>query len=194
MTSEPRRAGWLVRRVWAPLKGTFYREVLLYEHPPDVTVPPPTLPVEIRALVPSDLDALAAVVGEEARAQAQSQLEAGDQGYLAWLDGEVVGVRWASRGEADVDYLDFTMPLAPDEAYAAGAYTVRRARGHGVGLALSERLLKDMGAAGCRRILGVAAVGNRGAQGINAATGQPVEVIRQWRLGPWRRTIRRPLP
>jgi hypothetical protein len=104
----------------------------------------PPLPGFIAA--PADDDrTLAALAGIDL-AEVAARRRAGNQPYLAQLDGDPVALGWSTGNIIEIGELDITAPLPPGNRYLWGFVTVPAQRGRGLYPRLLQAILRAEGA------------------------------------------------
>lgn len=127
---------------------------MLLERPLDDPIPDLPLPpgVTVLPLRLADVPAYLAFRPDQAAAIIERRLGDGEWGFAAWRDGAIVMASWTSPQRARIDYLDWELALAPDEAYSYDLYTVPAFRGRGLASAARVSMLRDARERGCRRL------------------------------------------
>ena len=147
-------------------------------------------PLEFGFLDPGDAEALHAAREGSSRA-ARERLGRGARCFAARAaDGRIASVRWIARGDAQIDFLGCTLPLAAGEAYNFDTWTDPAFRGLGVASATGSRLNEVLADEGVRTVL--RAVWPANEQGIRNAAREgfvPAGTILAVRLGPLRRRV-----
>jgi GNAT superfamily N-acetyltransferase len=122
---------------------------------------------------------------------ARERLDRGARCFAARArDGRLASVRWIARGDAHIDFLDCTLPLAVGEAYNFDTWTDPAFRGLGVASATGARLNEVLAAEGVRTV--VRAVWPANEQGLRNAAREgftPSGTILTLRAGPLRRRL-----
>jgi GNAT superfamily N-acetyltransferase len=184
-----RRIPALVERV---LAATVLRRLALLSLDLDSPRPPREagIPLELGFLEPAEAEAHQAArdgSGEVAR----ERLRRGARCFAArTADGRIASVRWIARGDAHIDFLACTLPLAAGEAYNFDTWTDPAFRGLGVASASGARLNDALAAEGVRTV--IRAVWPANDQGLRNAAREgfvPAGTIVSVRLGPMRRRI-----
>ena len=142
-----------------------YRRLLLIERRLDQPIPDLPLPASIamRLLGPDDIPAYLAFRPDQRAEEIAERLARGHWCLAAWRDGRVVSAAWGAPGRAPLEYLDWDLPLAPDEAYSYDLYTAPAARGRGMTPATRAPHLLLARDRGYRRLLATLLPENRRA-------------------------------
>lgn len=179
----------LARKVLAEL---FYRRLVVYEARLDAPRTPvrSDLPLRLEVLGADRVqDYVDCVPGTDPE-QFRQRLSSGDRCYAAWLQDEVVAVRWAAFRDVEVTRSGLMLSLAEGDSYLYGAYTAPQQRRRGIGAALTAHLLDHLESEGHQRALSAWIPENAEARSLNPSRGQPVAVVSVVRVGPWRRGLR----
>jgi hypothetical protein len=108
-----------------------YRRQIIFEMSLDPPPPllEPGISVKYGFLQPDDLDEFAAYHPYLGLEEARRRVSGGERCFVGRVGGQIVTNVWIVRGVEAIrlDRLDY--PLAPDEAYVHGAYTIRDVRG-----------------------------------------------------------------
>lgn len=181
---------------WFKLLGEIgYRRLLLLERSlaqpiSDFT---PRLPVRIDALKESEVADYLAFRPETARTRVSEALWAGQTCFTARHEGRIVSAAWITSRRAWIDYLGCELELDADEAYLSDAFTLPAYRGQGIAPALCLQQLRHLRQAGYRRVIRGTVPENQSALHAHAKSGfRPVAMLGSLRMGPWRRSFRRP--
>lgn len=174
-----RLPGWLLRRELVVLALDLERSPL----PPASEVPLDWAPVgeaEV-ALVAALNPALAAAAIHRA-------LAAGEEWWLARLDGEPVHFRAYATGRVELPYLGRALRLDAGDVLLGTAYTAAGRRRRGILAAAAHWSQRHVRARGYRRMIALVATWNEAPRRVAERTGF-VEIGRvgRWTLGPWRR-------
>ena len=116
----------------------------------DIALPPD---VEVRQLDLGDVPAYCALRPDADASVVRQRLIEGEWAFAAWRDGAIATVGWTAPGRAPIEYLDWTMPLAPDEGYSYDLYTAPAFRGHGLASAARIPAMRYARDQGCRRLV-----------------------------------------
>lgn len=191
--AEVRRGEGLSRlfaRAAVVLRGAVYRTTVVVSL--DLSRPPPRhstdVPIELRLLLPEDLQAYARLRDEPAGSMPGSgRLGRGDVCVAAWLDGEIVAIVWIAFENGRLDEVGREVRLAPDEVYLYDSYTAERVRERGVASARALWTAAYLREAGYRRAIGWISPQNRPAFGPARKAGyEIVGTVGFIRVGPLR--------
>ena len=122
--------------------------------------------------------------------QFRQRLSIGDRCYAAWLQDEVVAVRWAAFRDVQVTRQGLMLSVGEAGAYLYGAYTAPSWRRRGIGAALTAHLLDHLESEGRQRALSAWIPENAEARSLNPSRGQPLAVVGVVRVGRWQRQLR----
>lgn len=179
----------LARKVLAEL---FYRRLVVYEARLDAPRTPAgsDLPLRLEVLGADRVqDYVQCVPGTDPE-QFRQRLSSGDRCYVAWLQDEVVAVRWAAFRDVQVTRQGLMLSVGEAGAYLYGAYTVPSWRRRGIGAALTAHLLDHLESEGRQRALSAWIPENAEARSLNPSRGQPLAVVGVVRVGRWQRQLR----
>lgn len=94
------------------------------------------------------------------------------QGYVALLDGEIVGYRWwVSHDQSHPHLALYGLALGPGDVYTFGLYIARPFRGQGFALELVEKMLRSLAAQGHRRNYSAVMRGNEPSWRLHVKLG-----------------------
>ena len=194
--SPPARRGQVPPLVERALAATVLRRLALLSLDLGSPRPPHAagIPLDLGFLDPAEAEAHHTARDGSGEA-ARDRLRRGARCFAAWTaDGRIASVRWIARGDAHIDFLGCTLPLAAGEAYNFDTWTDPVYRGLGVASATGARLNEVLAADGVRTV--VRAVWPANEQGLRNAAREgfvPAGTIMSVRVGPLRRRIvRRP--
>jgi hypothetical protein len=172
-----------------------YRRLLLcaiYAPPTEMKA---DIPVEVSLLEEGEVDEYLAADSEADPATVQRRLGEGQRCFVGRWDGRIVGSAWTALGHVWIDYLQYDLPLEPDEFFVYDIRTFPEFRGHNVSHTVGAWLGKYMTDLGfIRRGLALFFSENiPSLEMISAAGFEPVALVGYLRLGPIRRDFRRPM-
>jgi GNAT superfamily N-acetyltransferase len=174
------------------LAETFYRRLLIFElELRDSSAPPASPGLSFGWLEESRLAEYERLRPGRA-GQAADRLRAGDRCFGAWLDDELVAVRWIATRAVTIEYLDLPLPLADGEVYHYDSFTSPSHRRRGLSVASQARLGEALRREGRRRIVRAVLPENRPAvRDAEKAGFRRAGRIGFVRLGPWRHEVRK---
>jgi RimJ/RimL family protein N-acetyltransferase len=171
-----------------------YRRLVLFERPVDTTPAPNPLGLELGWVGEDRLDELAQL-RPDAVETARERLSTGDRCSATWLDGRLASARWVSTGEARIEYLGMTLPLADGEFYLYDTYTRPDLRGRGIAPDGQRLLFPRLAAEGYTSAACACLPENRPAwRSILKGGFEPAGKLGFVGVGPWRREFVRRRP
>lgn len=115
-------------------------------------------------------------------------LAAGEDWWLARLDGEPVHFRAYAAGRVPLPYLGRALRLEAGDVLLGGAYTAAGRRRRGILAAAARWSQGHVRARGHRRMVALVATWNEAPRRVAERTGfAEIGRVARWRLGPWRR-------
>jgi hypothetical protein len=174
-----RLPGWLLRRELAVLTLDLERSPL---------PPPPEVPLDWSPVGAAEVPLVAALNPALDPAAVRRALAAGEEWWLARLDGEPVHFRAYATGRVELPYLGRALRLEADDVLLGTAYTAAGRRRRGVLAAAAHWSQRHVRARGHRRMIALVAPWNEAPRRVAERTGF-VEIGRvgRWTWGPWRR-------
>lgn len=172
-----------------------YRRVVMLARSLDEPIPdgPSADGTEFARLDEDRLDDYVAFRPESDRAGLVAQLADGFECYVLRRNGRLVSSCWATSRPRWSSYLGADIPTADGDVYLTDAWTHPDFRGLAHAHTLCLHQLRHFRERGFRRALRSTVPENYSALRLHAKSGfRPILVIRTMRIGPWRRTFRRP--
>ncbi len=174
------------------LAATFLRRLSLLSLDLRLAVAPSeaAIPLTFGFLEPGEAEAHHALRTGSADS-ARDRLRRGARCFAArTADGHIASARWIARGDAYIDFLACTLPLAAGEAYNFDTWTDPAHRGLGVAAATGARLNEVLAAEGVRTVIRAVWPANEGGLRNAAREGfVPAGTIVSVGVGPLRRRI-----
>ncbi|MBC7790311.1 MAG: hypothetical protein H7Z74_10230 [Anaerolineae bacterium] len=144
----------------------------------------------IRRLEKADLPAYLSLRPLTSGEAVLDRLRRGQRCYALWSDSAIVSVCWATAGPVQIDYLDGTLVLEPDDIYMFDAYTAPGHRGQTLAAIVYSHIMWTSWGEGMRRSVGLLAVENKAGRQVVLKLGWTVigrhTLIRAY---PWRRWL-----
>lgn len=145
----------------------------------DTPLPPG---IAVRELTEDSLDAYRALRPELPVAEARRRLHAGDLCIGAWRGDRLLSLRWLARGRAELTYLRVSFALGPRVFYAYDAFTGVSERRHGLGVIVTDELIRSAAREGATWVINAVFPENRGGMGL-ARHDPPIGRLRTISLG-----------
>lgn len=106
----------------------------------------------------------------------RDSVERGMKGYLALIDGEVIGYYWYIESEnaaahPDLDWLGTAIPMRPGDVYSSDFFILPESRGRGIANEVLSGIENDLRRLGFNRILGYVEEGNLPARWLYSSRG-----------------------
>lgn len=172
-----------------------YRRVVLLARPLDEPIEdgPGDPGVTFARLAEDRLDAYVAFRGNTDRGAVEASIAGGRECHVLEREGRIVSSCWASTVPQWSGFLGSETPLADGDVYFSDAWTDPAHRGRAYAHILCLHQLRHFRDRGFRRGVRSTVPENRSALRAHAKSGfRPVEIRGTIRLGPWRRSFRRP--
>jgi len=183
----------VVRQFSAVLRGLCVRrQSVIMCRPADLPVPIVSagLPVRIELLQEDQVDEYSSFYPWTAPADARQRLRQGQLCFVARHQGRLVAADWASTESTYSRDLHCIFPLQPGDVYTYEIYTLPEFRRQRIATVIKVEILRNFGAAGCRRFLNLISPDNHASLHTNEKLGyRRVGLMGYWGLGPFRRHI-----
>ncbi len=169
-------------------RARLYRRLILVERKLSESVPEisVSVPVRVRALAESEINAYMAFRPEQDAAEIRRRLDEKEWCFAVWHEQQIVHVAWAVSGRrVRIHYLSTVIEVAPDEVYIYDIVTAPSFRRLGVASLRSVEMMRYFRDRGYRRLLGVVRPADGSAFRQNVGYRR-IGVIGYTGLGPWR--------
>ena len=170
------------------LSALGYRRLLLFERKVDESGLPPSLPpgVSFQVLTADQLSDYLLFRPEVSAVDIQRRFQWGHLCLVARTADQLLSATWVALDQARIDYVQWRLPLAPDEAYVYDAYTLKAWRGTGLSSAVSAFMSWQLQRRGATRSWRAVMPENAAAIAMQTKLGsRKVWLLKSLRLGPW---------
>jgi ribosomal protein S18 acetylase RimI-like enzyme len=187
---------WQVARSEGPANFWFklcsalgYRRLILFERkvtPPggELSLPPGAW---LQLLEEAQISDYLRFRPEVRAADIRRRFRAGHLCFVVGSTEHILSATWVALRRADIDYLQWELPLGNNEAYVYDAYTLKDWRGSGLSSTLSAFISEQLQRRGITRSWRAVMPENSAAMAMQSKLGsRPVWRITSLRLGPWR--------
>ncbi len=180
-----------VRGFWFKLLAELgYRRLLLLQRPLAEPIPEleASLPLQFDLLEPDDIDAYLSLHDDDPRTQIEGRFRLGEVCFIARHEGRIVCGNWAAFGSHYISYIQYDLPIGPDDVYLYDSYTDPDFRGRGIAPALAVYILRYYRDTGVRLAVTAITPENLSNRRARAKSGyRELGLMGYLGLGPWRR-------
>jgi hypothetical protein len=145
----------------------------------DTPLPPD---IAVRALTEESIDAYRALHPETSVATVRRRLHAGDLCIGAWRDDRLLSTRWLGRRRVELRYLGVSFALGPRVRYAYDAFTDVSERRHGLGVIVTDALIRSAASEGATWVVNTVLPANGRGMAL-ARRDPPIGTLLTIRLG-----------
>ena len=138
--------------------------------------------VDVRAVTEATVDAYTALRPDTRLDAVLRRLHAGDLCIGAWRGDRLLSARWLARDRAELPYLRVSFALGGEVRYAYDAFTDFSERRNGLGVIVTNELIRTAASEGATSVINGVLPENRGGMGL-ARRDPPIGMLRTVGLG-----------